>query len=183
METVGADRDGDGMPSSRHRTHEPAASVDPVRTRHLPLSAATRVGAAAILALTALFAAVGADMVRDGLRGQTSLDTVAAGMMWGFGAHEVAAGSVLAGSVVLVLCGLTAACAIGMLARRGWAREGAILMMAAYAMVLLPGSVAGLWHLDQAPNAPWGVLIACIEIVILVGLLSRQASDDFAHDG
>lgn len=147
------------------------------------MSAATRIVAGAILAVTTLFAAAGADMVRDGLRGETTLDMVAAGMMWGFGMHEVAAGSVLAGSVVLILCGLAGACAIGMLAHRGWAREGAMLMMSAYAMVLLPGSVAGLWHLEHAPNAPWGVLIACVEVAIVLGLLSRPVSDDFAHDG
>lgn len=107
---------------------------------------------------------------------------VAAGMMWGFGQHEVGAGNVLAGAVVLILCGLTGACGLGMLGRRGWAREGAMLIVLGYALILLPGSVASLWHLDDAPNAPWGVLIALVEVAILVGLLSRPVSDDFADD-
>lgn len=170
------------MSSSQRRAAESAERMVPIRRRRLPLGAATRIVAGAILAVTALFAAAGTDMVLDGLRGEVTLDLVAAGMMWGFGMHEVAAGNVLAGSVILLLCALTGACAIGMLAGRGWAREGAILMMAAYAMVLLPGSVAGLWHLEHAPNAPWGVLIACVEVAIVLGLLSRPVSDDFAHD-
>lgn len=84
---------------------------------------------------------------------------------------------------MLILSGLTGACGLGMLSRRGWAREGAMLIMVGYALILLPGSIAGLWHLDDAPNAPWGVLIALVELAILVGLLSRPVSDDFADDG
>lgn len=154
-----------------------------IRRQRAPLSMTTKVVVAAILLLTGVFTVAGIDMVVDGLRGEVTLDLVAAAMIWGFGQHEAASGKVLAGATVLILCGLTGACGLGMIGRRGWAREGAMLIMAGYALILLPGSVASLWHLDRAPNAPWGVLIAAIQIAILIGLLSRPVSDDFADDG
>lgn len=147
-----------------------------------PLSHATRLVASAILVVTTVFAVGAVDMIRDGLSGDVTLDMVAAGMMWGYGQGEVAGGYVLAGGTVLALCALTAMCAIGMLRRRGWAREGAMLIIAGYAIILFPGSIASLWHLDAAPNAPWGVAIAVVEVIILIGLLSRPVSDDFADD-
>lgn len=122
------------------------------RRQNGSLSRATKLVVGAILLVTGLFAVVAVDMVIDGLRGEVSLDMVSTGMMWGFGQHEIGAGNVLSGAVVLILCGLTGACGLGMLRGRGWAREGAMLLMAGYALVLFPGSVASLWHLDQLPT-------------------------------
>jgi membrane protease YdiL (CAAX protease family) len=144
--------------------------------------AQTTIGAALlILALTAGFTVIGADLARDAIDpSRVDRETLLSAIGFGLTAEEHQNLTAITAIVILTLCAITAIQGIGVLARREGVRTAAIGTFVVFAIITVPLSLSGLASDEERSDGAWvGLVIggACALIVYL--LLHRQTVGDF----
>lgn len=140
--------------------------------RRAPL---TTFAAVLALAVTAFFVWQGIGMVQL-LDGSVDAETRRRMVMTSVGRESTTLLAAL-GAVVLGLCVMTGALGVGLLARREWAREGAMFVFGAFGGVVLALSIGGL--LSGSPDAPEGLLVGLADATVAGLLLTGAVADDF----
>jgi hypothetical protein len=83
-------------------------------------------------------------------------------------------------AVVLLIASVTAlVLTVGVLLRRGWAREGAIGLFGIFALLALASGLRGITADPPAPNASWALLTGVADVAIVLLLLRRTTVRDF----
>ncbi len=88
---------------------------------------------------------------------------------------------VTAGAIVVVTCLLELYLAIGVLRRRQAAREGALFMAGALALISLAIGTAGLLANDAASGAIWGVLTGLANLTVFALLWHPTTRSDISR--
>ena len=88
---------------------------------------------------------------------------------------------VTAGSIVLVTCAMELYLAIGVLRRKEAAREGALFMAGALAVISLAIGTAGLLADNAASGALWGVLTGLANVVVFALLWHPSTRSDVSR--
>lgn len=81
------------------------------------------------------------------------------------------------GVLILALCVMTTVLALGLFARREWAREGAMFVFGAFGGIVLVLSIGGL--LSGSADAPAGAVVGLVDLSIAGLLLTGAVADDF----
>lgn len=81
------------------------------------------------------------------------------------------------GVLVLALCVMTTVLALGLFARREWAREGATFVFGAFGGIVLVLSIGGL--LSGSRDAPIGAAVGLADLAVAGLLLTGAVADDF----
>lgn len=134
----------------------------------------TTTAAVLSLAVTAFFVWQGIDLVGYA-DGAVDLETRRRMVLTGVGRGSTTL-LVAFGVVILALCAMTAALGVGLLARREWAREGAMFVFGAFGGVVLALSIGGL--VSGSPHAVVGVLVGLADVGVAGLLLTGAVADD-----
>ena len=127
------------------------------------------------LVITGFFAWQGGTMLRF-LDGSVDPGTRSAMVLTGVGGGST---TILAafGILILALCVMTTVLAVGLFARREWAREGALFVFGALGGIVLVLSIGGL--LSGSADAPVGALVGLADLAVAGLLLTGSVADDF----
>lgn len=140
--------------------------------RRAPLTTAAAV---LVLMITAFFVWQGIELVRF-IDGSVDPETRRRMVMTRVGPGSTTLLAAI-GVVILGLCAMTGAFGVGLLARREWAREGAMFVFGALGGVVLALSVGGL--LSGSADAPMGLLVGLADAAVTGLLLTGRVADDF----
>lgn len=141
--------------------------------------APTTLGAGLLmLALTAGYTVKGVSSILDVLS-TTGPDSRA--VLLGIGPEASATLFVVAAALVLVCCALELYLAIGVLRRRESAREGALFLNGAFALITVPLALAGLLAAERGPAAGWGLLTGVANVAVFALLLHSATRSDVSR--
>lgn len=81
--------------------------------------------------------------------------------------------------IFLVVSGLALLLAVGVLARRGWARETALATFGLFALVALASGLRGISADPPGRNAGWAIVVGLVDVAITVLLMLPATARDF----
>ncbi len=142
--------------------------------------------AAATLALvvTATFLAAGIDLLltsRDPDRVSAEERSAMVSLGLPTGSRETGTLALISGVVVVVTSLIGVVVAVGLLARREWAREAGIGLFSILGIILGAVALGGLLADPPAPGAGLGLALAVAQLAVAGLLLTQQTEDDFAR--
>jgi hypothetical protein len=149
--------------------------------RAIPPRAGTSTAAGVlILALTALFGAIGVDQARDAMdRARVDRETLLTAIGLGLNPEETQNLMAITAIVVLALSTLALVLGIGVLRRREGVRHAAIGTFVVFAAVTIPLAVSGLLSEDPSPGVLIGLGIGIADAFVVYLLLRRETLIDF----
>lgn len=125
-----------------------------------------------ILVLTLLFTVIGIDQARQALDPSlVDRETYLAAIGLGLNPEEAQNLTGLTAIVILVVCAVTLAEGLGVLARRPGPRHAALGTFFAFAVVTIPLAIAGLFSQDPSRSVLVGLLIGVADALVVYLLL------------